>query len=175
MHYTRLLAKRAAPVSSSRSESIAQAVRLLALFFGTGSETSWLAIASLAVAVTFASDYLLDMFCKHSPNGYAAVLPGITMKTLAYVDRTLMTEFHLAQGACLPPHSHSHEQTGYLVSGRLRLTIGQAQFEVGAGDSWCIEGNVEHSAEALHDTVALEVFSPVRADYLPPVHERRKS
>jgi len=40
-------------------------------------------------------------------------------------------------------------------------------FEVAPGDSWCIPGNVEHGAEILMDSVAVEVFSPVREEYLP--------
>jgi len=67
----------------------------------------------------------------------------------------------------LPRHAHHHEQTGYLVAGRIRLTIGQETFEAGPGDSWCIPGNTDHSAEILEDSRAIEVFSPVREDYLP--------
>jgi len=40
-------------------------------------------------------------------------------------------------------------------------------WDVEAGDSWCLPGNIEHSAEALEDSVVIEVFSPVREDYLP--------
>jgi quercetin dioxygenase-like cupin family protein len=60
-----------------------------------------------------------------------------------------------------------HEQTGYLVEGRMRLSIGTEEYEVEAGDSWCIPGGVEHGAHILEDSVAVEVFSPVRDDYLP--------
>ncbi len=67
----------------------------------------------------------------------------------------------------LPAHRHPHEQTGYLVSGRLELTIGDECHLVTPGDSWCIAGNVTHSAVALDDAVAVEAFSPVREDYLP--------
>ncbi|HOY57415.1 MAG TPA: cupin domain-containing protein [Verrucomicrobiota bacterium] len=49
-----------------------------------------------------------------------------------------MTEFRLGQGAVLPRHAHPHEQTGYLVKGRIRLSIGAETCEVHAGDSWCI-------------------------------------
>ena len=64
----------------------------------------------------------------------------------------------------LPRHAHPHEQTGYLVSGRIRFTVGEESFEAGPGDSWSFGGNVEHSAEILEDTLAIEVFSPVRED-----------
>ena len=107
------------------------------------------------------------MFKRHDGSGYQQALDKVTRKTLAYGARTLMTEFRLEQGARLPKHRHPHEQTGYLVSGRMDLTIGSETQGISAGDSWCIPGDVEHSAFAHEDSVAIEVFSPVREDYLP--------
>jgi quercetin dioxygenase-like cupin family protein len=107
------------------------------------------------------------LFKKHDASGYLKALDKVTRKTLVNGSRTLMTEFRLEQGALLPKHSHPHEQTGYLVSGRMDLTIGSETHRVSAGDSWCIPGGVEHSAAAHEDSVAIEVFSPVREDYLP--------
>jgi quercetin dioxygenase-like cupin family protein len=107
------------------------------------------------------------MFGTHSDDGYAPALPGITRKTLVHGARTLMTEFRLQAGSTLPRHAHPHEQTGYLVSGHLRLTIGDDTRDLKPGDSWCIPGDMEHEAVAVADTVALEVFAPVREDYLP--------
>jgi len=78
-----------------------------------------------------------------------------------------MVEFRLDKDSVLPKHSHRHEQTGYLVSGRMRLSIGDKVYDVSPGDSWCIPTDVEHGAEIVEDTVAVEVFSPVRQDYLP--------
>ena len=107
------------------------------------------------------------MFYKADDNGFKPALPGIRRKTLTYGESTLFTEFRMEKGRVLPRHSHPHEQTGYLVRGKLILAIGNDIFEVGPGDSWCINADVEHSAEIVEDTVAIEVFSPVREDYLP--------
>ena len=107
------------------------------------------------------------MFSKRNSSGYKQALAGIRMKTLVFGDRTLFTEFLLDKGSVLPKHAHPHEQTGYLLSGRIMLSISEKTFEAQAGDSWCIPGNVEHGAEILEDSVAIEVFSPVREDYLP--------
>jgi quercetin dioxygenase-like cupin family protein len=107
------------------------------------------------------------MFAKHVSEHYRAALPGIQMKTLCFGERTLMTEFILERGSTLPVHSHPYEQTGYLVKGRIRLTIGGEEHETGPGDSWCIPPDVEHGAQILEDSIAVEVFSPVRQDYLP--------
>jgi quercetin dioxygenase-like cupin family protein len=107
------------------------------------------------------------MFQKHSGSGYTLVIPGIERKTLVFGERTLMTEFLLKKGNRLPQHSHPHEQTGYLVKGRIRLSIGLEENDVKPGDSWCIPSGLEHGAEILEDSVAIEVFSPIREDYLP--------
>ncbi len=98
------------------------------------------------------------MFTKKDNSGYKIPLEGIEQKTLVYGEKTLPCEFN---------HTHPHEQTGYLVSGRLNLLVGEARFQAGPGDSWCIEGDVEHGAGVLEVAVAVEVFSPVRVDYLP--------
>ena len=54
-----------------------------------------------------------------------------------------------------------------MVSGRLRFKIEDEIMEAEAGDSWCIPGGAEHGVEALEDSVVIEIFSPVREDYLP--------
>jgi quercetin dioxygenase-like cupin family protein len=107
------------------------------------------------------------MFEKCSKEGYKRALDGIEQKTLVHGDNTLMVEFLLQKNAVLPLHSHPHEQTGYLIKGRIRLTVGADVHEVMPGDSWCVPGSVLHGAEIIEESVAVEVFSPVRKDYLP--------
>jgi quercetin dioxygenase-like cupin family protein len=107
------------------------------------------------------------MFTLRTDDGFLPALPGIDRKTLCHGERTLLVEFHLQAGSTLPLHSHPHEQTGYLVSGRMRLRLGETNHDVRPGDSWCIAGGVVHGATIVEDSVAVEVFSPVREDYLP--------
>lgn len=106
------------------------------------------------------------MFQKKDDRGYRDLLDGIRQKTLVYGQKTLLAEFKLEKGAVLPRHHHPHEQTGYLVSGCMDLTIGDQTHRVEPGDSWCIASDVEHSAAARENSVVVEVFSPVREDYL---------
>jgi len=107
------------------------------------------------------------VFLNGGDDGFVDALPGIRRRTLSFGDVTLMCEFRLRAGFPLPAHEHLQEQTGYLVRGRLRLTIGGETHDVSPGDSWSIPGGVPHGAEVLEDAVAIEVFSPVREDYLP--------
>ena len=106
------------------------------------------------------------MFYKKNDKGYKEALEGIKLKTLVHGERTLLCEFKLKGGNLLPSHSHPHEQTGYLVSGRMKFIVGDETFEAGPGDSWCLPGDVVHAAEILEDSVMVEVFSPIREDYL---------
>jgi len=107
------------------------------------------------------------MFRRKSANNYTTVMEGVAIKTLVHGQKTHLIEFLLEKGNSLPSHAHPHEQTGYLVSGKISLIIDQEKFMVSPGDSWCIPGDVEHSVEVLEDSVAVEVFSPVREEYLP--------
>ena len=103
--------------------------------------------------------------CHASPEGYVSALAGIRRKTLLEGGRTQLVEFRLAAGAVIPTHEHPQEQTGYLLSGQMTMTVAGQAHEVGAGDSWTIPGGVEHGVSVREDSVAIEVFSPVRRDY----------
>ncbi|CAB5141200.1 Cupin 2, conserved barrel domain protein [Olavius algarvensis associated proteobacterium Delta 3] len=106
------------------------------------------------------------MFQRARNGKYRQLLEGVHLKTLVHGELTLMDQFKLQKGAVVPAHGHVHEQIGMLISGKLRFRVGDETFDAEAGDSWCIPGEVEHSAEALEDSVAVEVFSPVREEYL---------
>jgi quercetin dioxygenase-like cupin family protein len=101
-----------------------------------------------------------------STKAYVEALVGVRRKTLAYGEKGLMGEFALKAGADLPIHSHPHEQIGYLVTGALILLIDGQEHSLQPGDSWAIPGNVQHAAKAVADSVAIEVFVPIREDYV---------
>lgn len=107
------------------------------------------------------------MFYKATSEDYKTVLPGVRMKTLTHGERTLFTEFRFDKGAVVPVHTHVHEQTGYVVKGTMRFTVAGEVILAKAGDSWNLPSNAPHGAEALEESVLVEVFSPVREDYLP--------
>ncbi len=106
------------------------------------------------------------MFYKKSSEGYNTPLKGIQLKSLTHGKKTHMCEFIIEAGSAIPEHSHPHEQTGYLVSGKLEFTMEGKTFDAQPGDSWSVPENVPHSANAIEDAVIVEVFSPVREEYL---------
>ncbi len=108
------------------------------------------------------------MFNKKDEQGYRIALEGVSFKTLVYGEKTLLAEFHLDKGASVPMHKHPHEQTGYLVSGRMKFFLETGEERVvGSGASWCFAGDLEHGVEVLEDSLVIEVFSPVREEYIP--------
>lgn len=107
------------------------------------------------------------MFNKNSREGYRSTIKGIKQKTLAYGTNTLMSELRMLRGTRIPTHKHPNEQTGYLVSGRTRLFIGDQVYNCNPGDSWCIPAGEEHGTYAVKDSVVIEIFSPPREDLHP--------
>jgi len=107
------------------------------------------------------------MFTKKDTRIFKPLLDGITMRALAWEEKTLLCEFRLEKGYRITPHKHPYEQTGYLISGKLNFRIDQTWNMADSGDSWSIPENVEHEVEILEDSVVFELFSPIRPDYLP--------
>lgn len=107
------------------------------------------------------------MFYRTSEDGYNGAREGILRKTLVWGQKALLSEYKLKAGTVLPLHKHPEEQVGYLVSGHIIMNIDGEKFAAFPGDSWAIPGNVEHFADIIEDSVAIEVFSPVRKEYLP--------
>jgi quercetin dioxygenase-like cupin family protein len=91
--------------------------------------------------------------------------PGVTLKVLTDGDRMMLMDVHLEAGSCVTMHTHPHEQTGRLISGKLKFEIGEETFELNPGDAWMIPGDVPHEATALEECHIVEVFSPPREDY----------
>jgi quercetin dioxygenase-like cupin family protein len=84
-------------------------------------------------------------------------------------DRMMLAHVYLDKGAVVPKHSHENEQLTYILEGALRFWLGEDGAEevvVRAGEVLHIPSNVPHRAEALEDTLDVDVFSPPRQDWL---------
>ena len=101
----------------------------------------------------------------HSSASPVEMLPGVVRRTITDGDRMMLCEIRMEKGALVPLHTHPHEQTGYLVSGRCRFQIGDEVRELDAGDCWMVPGGAEHEATALEVSVFIDVFSPPREEY----------
>ncbi len=95
------------------------------------------------------------------------VKEGIGRK-LVTGDRMMIAQVFLDRGAIVPMHAHENEQLTYILEGALRFWIGEERREVvvRAGEVLHIPSGVPHEAEALEDTLDVDVFSPPRQDWL---------
>ena len=90
-------------------------------------------------------------------------------RRLITADRVMLAHVYLKKGAIVPRHSHENEQLTYILEGGLRFWIGEDESEVVdvlAGEVLHIPSHVQHKAEALEDTLDVDIFSPPRQDWL---------
>lgn len=84
-------------------------------------------------------------------------------------DRMMLAHVYLRKGCIVPKHAHMNEQLTYILEGALRFWLGDDQTDeviVRAGEVLHIPGHVPHKAEALEDTLDVDIFSPPREDWL---------
>ena len=84
-------------------------------------------------------------------------------------DRVMLAHVYLKKGSIVPRHSHENEQITYILEGGLRFWIGEDEaqvIDVMAGEVLHIPSLVQHKAEALEDTLDVDIFSPPRQDWL---------
>ena len=92
--------------------------------------------------------------------------PGIFRTTLAYNEQVMLCHFALERGAAIPLHNHPAVQTGYVISGRLKLSKRDGTSYVAeSGSAYVFESGEYHAAEALEDAELIECFSPMRPEY----------
>lgn len=101
----------------------------------------------------------------HDSSRPVQMFPGVVRRTLATGDRLMLIEVTLDEGAVVPPHTHPHEQTGYLISGRLRFDIAGESRDLSPGDSWLVPGGAPHEVTALEPCLVVDIFSPPRDEY----------
>jgi quercetin dioxygenase-like cupin family protein len=88
-------------------------------------------------------------------------------RQFVYGERTMLARVILRKGAIVPRHSHENEQITYILEGALRFTMDDGRvITVSAGETLVIPSNMPHQAEALEDTIDLDVFTPPRADWI---------
>jgi unsaturated pyranuronate lyase len=81
-------------------------------------------------------------------------------------DKLMMARVLLKKGCVVPEHSHENEQVTYILEGALKFWIDGREIVVHAGEVLCIPPHMPHKAEAVEDTVDLDVFYPPRQDWL---------
>lgn len=94
------------------------------------------------------------------------VAPGCRLRT-PHGENLMLSYVEMEESAEIPLHDHPHEQGGVVLSGTLRLTIGEETRAIGPGEMYLIPPNVPHRAIAEGGpAVVMDVFSPIREDYI---------
>ncbi len=81
-------------------------------------------------------------------------------------ERSMLARLILRTGCIVPMHSHDNEQITYVLEGALKFIVQDKEIVVRAGEVLVIPSHMPHSAEALEDTIDLDVFCPPRADWI---------
>ncbi len=102
------------------------------------------------------------------------VLTPLLSRRVLTAEKTMIAQVYLKKGAIVKAHEHHNEQVTYILEGGLRFWLGEnadkapnaPYVDVLAGEVLLIPGNLRHQAEALEDTLDLDVFNPPREDWL---------
>ena len=81
-------------------------------------------------------------------------------------EKVMIAQVRLEKDALVPEHSHESEQISYIVEGALRFWVGGEELVLRSGEVLVIPSNVPHRALALEDTLDIDIFSPIRQDWL---------
>lgn len=91
---------------------------------------------------------------------------GVDVDVVVAGDEAMVTKMRFAAGNDVPFHSHPNTQSGYVVSGRIRLRTDEVDEELGPGDAYSIPAGVEHAIRVIEPGHVVDVFTPPRADLL---------
>ena len=91
--------------------------------------------------------------------------PGLT-RQMIHTGRMTILRVSFRKGVAAPPHQHIHEQVTMLASGAMRFDLAGETIVLRPGDLLPIPSNVAHGAEALEDSVLIDVFTPPREDLM---------
>ena len=93
-------------------------------------------------------------------------LTPLMQRQAIHSETMTLARFEMHKGGTVPEHSHHNEQITTIHSGRVRFRVGGKEVILQPGESLHIPANLPHSAEALEDSLAFEVFSPPRTDWM---------
>ena len=93
-------------------------------------------------------------------------MSDVISRKLVYGERAMLAHVYLKKGAVVPEHHHESEQITWVLEGALRFQLAGDEVVVNAGETLVIPSNMAHSAVALEDTVDIDIFAPIRQDWI---------
>ena len=107
-----------------------------------------------------------ELFCLTDSMEWEDLGGGVSRKFLGWDNQIMMVKVKFEKGAEGSPHQHFHTQATYCAEGKFEFTIGDEKKVVNAGDGVYIPPNLMHGAVCLEAGILIDVFSPVREDFL---------
>ena len=99
-------------------------------------------------------------------NGIPRQFLGVNFVVLSIGRDSMVTKMLYKPTDSVPFHQHPNEQSGYVISGKYKLKFNGEEFLLSEGDSYAIPANIEHTIEILVAGEVIDVFTPIRQDYL---------
>ncbi len=106
------------------------------------------------------------MFVKNSDIPLTDLGGGVSRKILAYEEKLMSVEVRFEKGAIGAMHTHPHIQISYVLDGKFEATIGGETKIIEKGDTYVTEPDVPHGVVCLEAGALLDIFTPMRADFL---------
>ena len=112
------------------------------------------------------TNQLAALFVDDSNLPWESVANGVKRKIMTYDDNLMMVKVAFETGGIGAAHSHFHTQMSYVASGAFTITIGNEVRVVRAGDAYYIPPNIRHGAVCEEAGVLVDVFTPMREDFV---------
>ncbi len=109
---------------------------------------------------------LAKVFIENREIPWETVAEGVKRKIMAYDERLMVVKVSFAKGGIGSLHQHPHSQITHVESGIFEVEIGGEKKVLSTGDAFYIPPNVLHGAVCLEDGVLIDVFSPMREDFI---------
>ena len=93
-------------------------------------------------------------------------LNPVCARQVIHAETLTVARLYMSKGCTVPLHSHHNEQLSMVEQGALKFVLGGKEIVVKAGEVLQIPPHLPHSAEALEDSIAMDLFSPVREDWI---------
>ena len=106
------------------------------------------------------------VFLKGNEMKWEELGGGVSRQIMGFNPQIMMVKVKFNKGSVGSPHQHFHSQATYVASGKFEFTIGEEKTTITQGDAVYIKPNIMHSALCLEEGILIDVFSPVREDFL---------
>ena len=107
-----------------------------------------------------------ETFFKEAETKWEPAGEGIIRQITGYDTQLMMVKVKFEKGAIGYVHDHFHSQTTYVCAGKFKITVDDKSEILEAGDGFFVQPNLKHGAECLEAGILIDVFSPVREDFL---------